>query len=149
MFQLISARIATLRRSKQSFPRVSLEKARRPGSRRWDIYVFSPLFELSQVALLRTLGISHSLVHSAVSPSGGRSGCKNFWGTPAVRITASAARYPLRTAPSIVAGQLVSVPSPARNSPRTLVSCLGLHRSTPGSGENVAATSLITVAFNS
>jgi len=47
------------------------------------------------------------------------------------------ARYPLRTAPSIVAGQPVSVQSPARNNPRTEDSCFGRQRSTPGSGENV------------
>src|SRR6266849_6566322 len=85
--------------------------------------------------------------HMATNPSGSRSGWRNFRGAPATRSTASAARYPLRTAPSIVAGQPVADQSPARNNPRTDVSCFGRQRSTPGSGENVAAASLITVAF--
>src|SRR6266852_4752241 len=85
--------------------------------------------------------------HMATNPSGSRSGWRNFRGVPATRSTASAARYPLRTAPSIVAGQPVAVQSPARNNPRTDVSCFGRQRSTPGSGEKVAAASLITVAF--
>src|SRR5256885_1532379 len=37
--------------------------------------------------------------------------------------------------------------SPARNRPFTLVSCLGRQRSTPGSGQKVAAASLMTVAL--
>src|SRR6266850_944944 len=85
--------------------------------------------------------------HMDTNPSGARSGCKNLRGVPFERRTASAARYPLRTAPSIVAGQPVSVQSPARNNPRTEDSCFGRQRSTPGSAENVAAASFMTVAF--
>src|SRR5438094_8433542 len=48
----------------------------------------------------------------------------------------------------MVAGQPVSVQSPARNKRGTEVCCLGRQRLTPGSGENVAAASLITVAFS-
>src|SRR5579872_5973814 len=47
----------------------------------------------------------------------------------------------------MVAGQPVAVQSPARKSLLTAVSCFGRHRSTPGCGENVAAASLMTVAF--
>src|ERR1700686_5709648 len=47
----------------------------------------------------------------------------------------------------MVAGQPVSVQSPAKNKFCTLVSCLGRQRSTPGSGEKVAAASLMTVAL--
>jgi hypothetical protein len=43
------------------------------------------------------------------------SGSRNFFGCPAAPVTASAARYPLRTAPSMVAGQPLRVQSPARN----------------------------------
>src|SRR6267378_6984187 len=56
--------------------------------------------------------------------------------------SASAALYPLRTAPSMVAGQPVAVQSPAKKKFWTVVSCLGRQRSTPGSGEKVAAASL-------
>src|SRR5258708_7754019 len=48
----------------------------------------------------------------------------------------------------MVAGQPVSVQSPARNKRGMEVCCRGRQRSTPGSGENVAAASLMTVAFN-
>src|SRR5436190_16085330 len=47
----------------------------------------------------------------------------------------------------MVAGQPVLVQSPATNKRGTEVCCLGRQRSTPGSGEKVAAASLITVAF--
>src|SRR5207248_11170708 len=58
-------------------------------------------------------------------------------------------RSPLRTGASMVEGQPVCVQSPARNRPGVLVSCAGRQRSTPGSGEKVAAASLITVALTS
>jgi len=45
----------------------------------------------------------------------------------------------------MVAGQPVSVQSPARNRREMAVCCLGRQRSTPGAGENVAAVSLMTV----
>src|SRR5205809_3912493 len=44
----------------------------------------------------------------------------------------------------MVAGQPVCVQSPARNSPGIAVDCPGRQRSTPGSGEKVAAASLMT-----
>ena len=55
-----------------------------------------------------------------------------------------AARYPLRTAPSIVAGQPVSVQSPARNRPSIGVRCGGRSASTPGRTANVAPCSVTT-----
>jgi hypothetical protein len=48
------------------------------------------------------------------SPSNGKSDWRNLRGWPDAASNASAARYPLRTAPSIVAGQSVRVQSPAR-----------------------------------
>src|SRR5580704_12888668 len=47
----------------------------------------------------------------------------------------------------MVAGQEVRVQSPARKRLSTELFCGGRQRSTPGSGENVAFTSLITVAL--
>src|SRR6516162_6396690 len=49
----------------------------------------------------------------------------------------------------MVAGQPVAVQSPARNILGVLVCCAGRQQSTPGSGEKVAAASLITVALMS
>src|SRR5271168_2875415 len=49
----------------------------------------------------------------------------------------------------MVAGQPVSVQSPARNILPIGDFCGGRQRSIPGSGENVAAVSLMTVAFTS
>src|SRR5271154_4654617 len=49
----------------------------------------------------------------------------------------------------MVAGQPVAVQSPARNIFGIGDFCCGRQRSTPGSGENVAAVSLMTVAFTS
>jgi len=48
-------------------------------------------------------------------PLPGRSGHRNFFDLPDEFVIASAARYPLRTALSMVAGQVVAVQSPARN----------------------------------
>src|SRR5271156_1052042 len=47
----------------------------------------------------------------------------------------------------MVAGQEVRVQSPARKRLSTELLCGGRQRSTPGAGENVALTSLITVAL--
>src|SRR5271154_1085887 len=47
----------------------------------------------------------------------------------------------------MVAGQPVAVQSPARNIFGIGDFCCGRQRSIPGSGENVAAVSLMTVAF--
>src|ERR1700683_2142904 len=85
--------------------------------------------------------------HSLDKPSNGRSGCKKDFGSPKSPSNASAARYPLRTAAAIVAGHEVRVQSPARKRFSTDIFCAGRQRSTPGSGENVALISLITVAF--
>ncbi len=82
------------------------------------------------------------------SPSNGKSACRSFAACPNSARTDSAARYPLRTAPSIVEGHPVCVQSPERNKFSIDVFCGGRQRSTPGSGENVAFTSLMTVAFN-
>src|SRR2546422_742326 len=60
-----------------------------------------------------------------------------------------AARYPLRTAPSIVAGQPERVQSPARNRLFTAVDAAGRFTSVSGAAEKVARTSLITCAFSS
>src|SRR5579863_5071180 len=57
--------------------------------------------------------------------------------------TAAAARCPLRTAPSIVAGRPVSVQSPAMNSPRTDVTAAG-RGGPPGAIENDARGSRTT-----
>ena len=66
------------------------------------------------------------------------------------RATPSAARYPLRTAPSMVAGQPERVQSPARNKFGTLAFAAGgRSASVPGAAENVARSSLITCAFSS
>jgi hypothetical protein len=50
---------------------------------------------------------------SRMKPAGGRSGERNFLGEFACVVSCSAAMYPLRTAPSMVAGQPVAVQSPA------------------------------------
>ena len=51
-----------------------------------------------------------------INPLAGKSGTRNFWVSPVADASASAAPYPLRTAPSIVAGHPVAVQSPARKS---------------------------------
>src|SRR5207247_382361 len=51
---------------------------------------------------------------SRIRPAAGRSGIRKDFGVPAYLVRASAARNPLRTAPSMVAGQPVAVQSPAR-----------------------------------
>ena len=61
---------------------------------------------------------------------------------------ASPARWPLRTALSIVAGSPVSIQSPARNRPRTGVVVAG-RRGCPGASEKVARGSRTTVARSS
>src|SRR5579864_7415080 len=61
----------------------------------------------------------------------------------AILCTAAAARCPLRTAPSIVAGKPVSVQSPARNSPGTDVTGAG-RGGPPGAIENDARGSRTT-----
>src|SRR5208282_2325801 len=75
-------------------------------------------------------------------------GIRNTRGVPASFITASAARYPLRTAPSIVAGQPERVQSPARKRFRTEVRFTGRCASRPGLAENVARISLTTCDFS-
>src|ERR1700675_3895621 len=81
-------------------------------------------------------------------PEGGRSGERNFLSfSPAACRRASAARYPLRTAPSMVAGQPVAVQSPARKTRGQAVADVGRGASMPGRGGEVAFTSLITVDF--
>src|SRR5713226_7013930 len=118
-----------------------------------------PVFYFRQLSLYRAVlsffpYFLTSLLHYfflkkiLTNPSAARSSRKNFVGAPVSFITASAAKYPLRTGPSIVAGQPVAVQSPATKNPGILVRCCGRQRSTPGSGENVAAASLITVAFS-
>ncbi len=83
-----------------------------------------------------------------MNPVGGRFGARNTRSvSPAARATASAAALPLRTAPSMVAGQPVAVQSPARNTRGQMVCARGRYASTPGCGEYVAWTSLITVDF--
>src|SRR5262249_28236933 len=56
----------------------------------------------------------------------------------------AAARWPLRTALSIVAGRPVSIQSPARKKPRTPVSAAG-RTGCPGASEKVARGSRTTV----
>jgi hypothetical protein len=75
---------------------------------------------------------------SETSPSARSSGCKNLWGVAAAFSTASAAKYPLRTAPSMVAGQPVAVQSQARNNLGQGLLCGARKASLPGDGENVA-----------
>ena len=75
------------------------------------------------------------------------SGCQILRQHPLVPVTASAAMYPLRTAPSIVEGQPVRVQSPASTSPGTSVFCNGRNRSSPGTTLNVAFASFITRRF--
>jgi hypothetical protein len=67
-----------------------------------------------------------------------RSGCPNRARIP------SAAKYPLRTAPSIVAGQPVRVQSPASSKFEIAVCCRGLIASSPGRTEKTACGSVIT-----
>ena len=57
---------------------------------------------------------------------------------------ATAAAWPLRTAPSIVAGQPVSVQAPARNRPFMCVRGPGRSRPAPGAARKVAAFSRVT-----
>src|SRR3954463_9921928 len=80
-----------------------------------------------------------------MKPLDGRSGERNRMAFPETPVRASAARYPLRTAPSMVAGQPVAVQSPARNTRGQGVIGTGRWASIPGRGEYVAFTSLITV----
>lgn len=54
---------------------------------------------------------------------------------PEASAKASAARYPLRTAPSMVAGHPVAVQSPARNTRGQAVMGVGRWASMPGRGE--------------
>src|SRR6185312_2751488 len=83
-----------------------------------------------------------------MNPDGGKSGATNFvFFLPIAFATHSAAPNPLLTAPSMVAGQPVAVQSPARNIFGQSVVKPGRYSSTPGTGENVAFTSLMTVAF--
>src|SRR5581483_2101700 len=60
--------------------------------------------------------------------------------------TASAAARPLRTAPSIVAGQPVSVQAPASASPGSAVRAPGRSGRVPGAARNVARGSRVTYA---
>src|SRR5438132_7690244 len=54
--------------------------------------------------------------NSRINPDAGKSGTINFVSCkPDARATPSAAMYPLRTAPSMVAGHPVATQSPARN----------------------------------
>ena len=66
------------------------------------------------------------------------SGNRKFCARPAAAVTASAAMYPLRTAPSIVEGQPERVQSPARNRFRMGVRVPGRSGSSPGMAEKVA-----------
>src|ERR1700694_6351161 len=69
-------------------------------------------------------------------PVAGRSGTRNLESfTPAAYVRASAAIYPLRTAPSIVAGQPVAVQSPARKTRGHTVAAGGRCASMHGRGE--------------
>ena len=52
-----------------------------------------------------------------ISPRLGRSGTRYCSALPDARLTASAAKYPLRAAPSMVEGHPVAVQSPASISP--------------------------------
>src|ERR1700676_1059212 len=88
--------------------------------------------------------------NSFINPLGARSATRKLaLLPPANRASASAARYPLRTAPSMVAGQPVAVQSPERKTRGHAVSGLGRYWSIPGRGEYVACTSLITVDLSS
>src|ERR1700728_2129647 len=73
---------------------------------------------------------------SRMKPLAGRSGeRKGTSFSPAAWASASAARYPLRTAPSMVAGQPVAVQSPARKTRGQAVVATGRCASIPGRGE--------------
>ena len=63
---------------------------------------------------------------------------------PARWISSCAAVRPLRTAPSIVSGQPVSVHAPASSSPGTEVAAPGRSAPAPGACRNVARRSLVT-----
>src|SRR5512136_500437 len=63
------------------------------------------------------------------------SGSRNRAGRPTAAVTASAARYPLRTAPSMVAGHPERVQSPARKTLGALVFASGRAASIPGRAE--------------
>src|SRR5271166_2240067 len=84
---------------------------------------------------------------SRMNPLAGRSATRNFGLPPFAAASASAAPYPLRTAPSMVEGQPVAVQSPAMNNLGHGLVCDGRYASLPGAGEKVAWTSLITVAL--
>ncbi len=73
-----------------------------------------------------------------IKPLAGKSATKNLCGAPIVSVSASAARQPLRTAPSMVAGHSVAVQSPARNSRGHGVLAWGRYWSNPGRTEYVA-----------
>src|SRR6185312_6489341 len=63
---------------------------------------------------------------SRMNPEAGRSGTRNDVSrAPATQATRCAAAYPLRTAPSMVAGQPVAVQSPARKTRGQTVSEAG------------------------
>ena len=70
-----------------------------------------------------------------MNPVAVRSGERNCASCPVPRARASAARYPLRTAPSMVAGHPVAVQSPGRKTRGQGVTGPGLYASMPGRGE--------------
>src|SRR5450631_1295489 len=75
-------------------------------------------------------------VNRRMKPVAGRSGERKCWSlSPAARERDSAARYPLRTAPSMVAGHPVAVQSPARKTRGQAVMEVGRWASMPGRGE--------------
>src|SRR5437763_9225847 len=102
---------------------------------------------MNQRRIVADLRRSSYQPNSRMNPVAWRSGTRKTFGFRACLATASAARYPLRTAPSMVAGHAVAVQSPARNKRGHGVAFVGRYRSMPGTGEKVAFTSLITVAF--
>ena len=64
-------------------------------------------------------------------------------------VSSEAASWPLRTAPSMVAGHPVSHQAPARNRPGTSVVVAGRNAREPGMARNVAAFSRVTTASRS
>ena len=115
---------------------------------------YGPVVDRSEVCPLVSRSSKFKLAHYLrtqwlATPSAGKSGWSKRFGSPQSENMASAARYPLRTAPSIVAGHPVAVQSPARNRLGSGVRCEGRQRSAPGCGEKVAAVSFTTVAFRS
>src|SRR5215467_6865365 len=92
----------------------------------WLSHIF-----LQNIEALR-LSDAGSYLSSRMNPVAGRSGLRNVVTRPAVWVTASAARYPLRTAPSIVAGQPVAIQSPARKIRGHWVFASGRNLSSPG-----------------